>query len=509
MNFSTGKFVRLGGLIVAVISFTVTRIFVAEAVQFQSASSYFLGGLIPLIIGLTVTIYGVVLSVGNFRRVFVNTIAWWTVLGLLGAGLILTVTFIDSVLRGESLQQLSNSQLLVANVLLGGTVSGIVVGTRSARNQRQRRMIKHQANQSQIQTRLLRHEVLNAITVIKGHAQLLTDSKIEATESSSVIENATERIGEAIETIDRLNRQPDVAERVDLDAVIEQQIAIAEQRFPTVSFEYNQSAKPIEAAVDDRIEIVLQELLAHVSEDPSTDHVSVSVSRQSYHVNLTVASNGEELSDKQSELLMSGEFPEFDDPSTDFGLPIVRLIVRQYDGEIEALTDQQSTGNEITISLPRQANEEVSEESISLSAEQILHGSVAGVLAGVVMGTVFALTADVLPVIGALYGTRDPAIGWVTHLFHSVMFALIFVAIARHPAVQESVYTTGRFGMAGLVWGTVLWLVAAGLIMPLWLQVVGVPSPFPNLPRIGFISHALWGSVLGTSYGLLRTLYSA
>ncbi len=505
MNFSTGKVVRPGGLIVAVISFAVTRVFVAEAVQFQSASSYFLGGLIPLIIGLTVTIYGVVLSVGNFRQSFVNTIAWWTVLGIIGAALILTVTFIDSILRGEGIQQLSNNQLLIANVLLGGTVSGIVVGTRSARNQRQRRMIKRQANQSRLQTRLLRHEVLNAITVIKGHAQLLTDSNGDETDSSSIIENATERIGEAIETIDLLNRQPDITERVDLDAVIEQQISTIEQHFPDVSFEYKSLNTPVEAAVDGRIEIVLKELLTYASEGPSTDHVTVSLARQSYHVKIKIAHNGDELSDKERDLLMSGEFPEFDDPSSDFGLPIVRLIVRQYDGEIEVVNDQNPPGNEISISLPRQSNQEVSEESISLSSGQILHGSVAGVLAGVVMGTFFALTADVLPVIGALYGTRDPAIGWVTHLFHSAMFALIFVAIARHPIVQESVDSMWRFGFAGLAWGTVLWLVAAGIIMPLWLQLVGVPSPFPNLPRIGFVSHALWGSVLGTAYGLLRT----
>jgi len=53
--------------------------------------------------------------------------------------------------------------------------------------------------------------------------------------------------------------------------------------------------------------------------------------------------------------------------------------------------------------------------------------------------------------------------------------------------------------LAGLGWGATLWLVAAGMVMPLWLQVVGVPAPFPNLSPPGLGSHLVWGGVLGTA----------
>ncbi len=63
-----------------------------------------------------------------------------------------------------------------------------------------------------------------------------------------------------------------------------------------------------------------------------------------------------------------------------------------------------------------------------------------------------------------------------------------------------------RGTVAGVAWGTVLWLVAAGVVMPIWLQVVGIPSPLPNLPRLGFLSHALWGVILGGTYVALGRL---
>ncbi len=48
----------------------------------------------------------------------------------------------------------------------------------------------------------------------------------------------------------------------------------------------------------------------------------------------------------------------------------------------------------------------------------------------------------------------------------------------------------------GAAWGAVLWLVASGLVMPIWLNIVGIATPVPNLSPNSLLAHLLWGTVL-------------
>lgn len=52
----------------------------------------------------------------------------------------------------------------------------------------------------------------------------------------------------------------------------------------------------------------------------------------------------------------------------------------------------------------------------------------------------------------------------------------------------------------GVGWGVVLWLVAAGVVMPVWLTLVGVPAQVPNLSLHGLVGHVVWGTALGLGY---------
>jgi two-component system OmpR family sensor kinase len=63
-------------------------------------------------------------------------------------------------------------------------------------------------------------------------------------------------------------------------------------------------------------------------------------------------------------------------------------------------------------------------------------------------------------------------------------------------------FNTGRMraGVLGLAWATMLWLVAAGLLMPFWLVLTGVSATLPTLSVQGFIGHAIWGVALGVTY---------
>ena len=136
------------------------------------------------------------------------------------------------------------------------------------------------------------------------------------------------------------------------------------------------------------------------------------------------------------------------------------------------------------------------------------NGVGAGLIGGFVMGVLFSLLMPpvIENAIPALVGLSGGIAGWVVHMSISAVFGVVFVGAltpTRLAAVAES--PGGVVGL-GLAYGAVLWAVAAGVLMPLWLSTVGFPSPppLPNLALMGLITHLVFGLVLGASYHYLR-----
>ena len=499
MRYSVDR-IRVGGLTVALISFGITRLVVAESIQISSGIAYLITGVFPLTVGLVLTVYGVALVVGPYSETYARTVAKWCTLGTLMMVLVLAITSIESILAGYRMWALSGNPVLLANILLVGALGGVAFGHRTATNRRQRDNNKRQANRALLLDRLLRHEVLNAITIIRGYTQLLPD-----TDSATVVEpitNASDRISEAIHDVAELIEEKPPSDRIDVARLVTSEIESIRLEYPNVQLEYDGPDSGIEVAADRRLRRVIQELVDYASLDDSTSQITFGVEDGDYHTRLMMQVNEARLPDDHRRLLTSGEFPVFDDPSSGFSLPIIRLLVREYDGKITADGDTTCSGETITIELPKPNHSDIS-RTINVSKAQLIWATLTGIFAGVVMGGFLVATTDLIPIIGALYGIMDPGIGWTTHLFHSVVFTMIYAAVYSHPRVRKFSTNIRRGATLGVAWGIVLWLFAAGLVMPLWLSLVGVASMLPNLPLIGFVSHVVWGAAVGLAYPLL------
>lgn len=196
MRVGVGRWVRYGGVVVAVMGFGITRIFVSEALYLESSLTYLISGLVPLVVGLGLTVYGVALAVGPFSRAYANTVAAWCVIGTVGMLLIVGISAVDVLATGVQDGVVIESRQLAANVLLGGAVGGVLIGTRSATNRRQRREIRRQVNRTLLFNRLLRHEVTNAATIIEGYSNLLRGDDAPDPSQLESIRSAAARITE-------------------------------------------------------------------------------------------------------------------------------------------------------------------------------------------------------------------------------------------------------------------------------------------------------------------------
>lgn len=126
---------RYGGLVVAGLGFVITRFFVAEAVVLSGGPLAVAATVGSLVVGLVLAIAGVALAVG-----------------------------------------------------------GIVNGHRKASLRRRRSTILRSVNRSRFINRLLRHEVLNAATIIDGHAELLRNEDMNRDRSVDAIRRGAARI---------------------------------------------------------------------------------------------------------------------------------------------------------------------------------------------------------------------------------------------------------------------------------------------------------------------------
>jgi hypothetical protein len=140
---------------------------------------------------------------------------------------------------------------------------------------------------------------------------------------------------------------------------------------------------------------------------------------------------------------------------------------------------------------------------------------VAGLVAGVAMGLVVQFGAGTMALVGALYGQPTVLAGWAAHLVHSVLFALVFVAIVSHPLLDEYTSTAGEIVGLGVGYGAALGLFTGGFLLPLGLSAVGARElPVPLLPIPGLVgefalpftfavAHLVYGALLGGVYAAI------
>jgi hypothetical protein len=145
------------------------------------------------------------------------------------------------------------------------------------------------------------------------------------------------------------------------------------------------------------------------------------------------------------------------------------------------------------------------EPSLSLKA-----GAVAGAIATVAMGLVITvMDLETLRVaIAGLYGQEGSlAVGWIAHVIHGTVFGLVFAVILADPGLYHVTRWHWKTVLLGVVYGLVLGVVGAGIIMPAWLAMVGIqqqtPTP-PNLSANNLVWHTVYGFVLGVVYPLVE-----
>jgi uncharacterized membrane protein YagU involved in acid resistance len=498
-----------GGLAVALVGFGITRFVVAGTLDIAGAVSFAVN-IIPLVVGLAFTVYGVVLAVGDLSDTYVNTVTRWTLLGVSLMIGVLALTAIGSMESPGALETLRDSRLLVANALLGGAVGGALTGDRAGLNRRHRDEIELQAELALVANGLLRHEVLNATSIIDGYASLFTDDSPPGERDVASIREATDRIETTVADVGEVGRARDSEslEATRLGPILRTEIEAFDDRHPDAAVTVTPPDDEIRVLADHRLRLLVRKLLETVGSRVKAPTIRIDVAERPDSVGVTVQSADTSIAGVDAP----------DDPAVGFDRRIVELVIEHYDGTFEfsevggsgAVPDgTRESGLSATLEVPRAVGGGSGIGRLGVSSPGIAAAIGSGLVAGIVMGFISQALTGLLPVIGSLYGVSDPLVGWITHLFHSVVFALLFAAGYTHLREQVPAGRLSAGGLLGAGWGIALWFVAAGVIMPLWLRLLGDSPPVPNLAALGLLAHVVWGVTVGLLYRPLREWLSA
>ncbi|MEF8843593.1 MAG: HAMP domain-containing sensor histidine kinase [Haloarculaceae archaeon] len=510
---TSGTRANYSGLVIAGVGFFLTRFTVTLAV-YESPARFYLAGVVPLVLGLGLAAFGVALAVADVEPNLVRTTAAWCVAGT-GAMLVLVVlTLLGSTTGGLPDPAAVRSQAYLSNFLIGGSVGGTLTGLYASRDRRQRAELRHQANRLEVLNRLLRHEVLNALTAIRGYATLGDGG---SRDPGAVIEEYSAAIEGTIEEVKYLTRSARLSDGrggpIDLERCLAASVGTVRGTHPGTEIPVDAPPEVPEVLANGRLERVFTHLLENAvvystgeSEGEGDGEPTVEVSVRANAVRVSVRDRGPGLPERQQRLLETGDIARYDDPRAGYGLNVVRLLVESYRGSIE--TDVGPDGTTVTVVLRRAAPDGPGLRSVQgglagvrPATPQLVVVLGAAVAAGVVYGAVTELLGGSVGVIGVFYGVSDPLVGWLTHEFHSVVFGFVFAGIVSL-APKRYRNDVPAYAGIGAAWGLVLWFVAAGVVSAVWLRLLGIPAPLPSLSPTILASHLAWGVSLGVLVSL-------
>jgi len=143
-------------------------------------------------------------------------------------------------------------------------------------------------------------------------------------------------------------------------------------------------------------------------------------------------------------------------------------------------------------------------------------GIAGGLVGGIGMGLILHLGANMMPLVGALYGWPTVIGGWLGHVVNSVLIGLLFTLLVSRPVVRQQMTTMFGCVVSGIVYAAAVGLVTTGVMLPISMNILGrrtIPDPILPLPGIiggalvvlsVGVAHLVYGLLLGATYGVIH-----
>lgn len=274
-----------------------------------------------------------------------------TVGGSVVVGAAITLGIAVRLSEGRSVSEPTFQVLLGATT---GAIAGFLSGYYYARSRENAREATETTSTLAFTNRVLRHDIKNDMTVIKGRANLIVDADPEdelVEESAGAINRQTEKVLEVIDSTsaisEAISENPDF-ESIDLVAVVEEVVDRCDSSLSgTVTSELPDSARIL---ANESVRTVVSNLVENGIEHNDSDdpRVHLTLERENGTIELCVEDNGPGVPEADKERIFE---PRSEDTGKG-GLHVVRALVESYGGEIH-VEDNRPRGSVFVVRFPQ------------------------------------------------------------------------------------------------------------------------------------------------------------
>jgi len=223
------------------------------------------------------------------------------------------------------------------------------------------REIKEQKDQIDFFNSLLRHDMLNSMTVIGGSSDILLQELPEDDERHELAERISKHSTEIVELTERvrsvLRRLTEDGETemspADITEVIEERVGSLKETYPEVTCT-TEASDEVRVAADPFLNHVIDNILVNAVEhnDKEEPRVDVTVEEDEGTATIRVADNGPGVPDDEKESVFEQGTTGRSSGSVGFGLYYVEQMISEYGGEIH-VEDNEPEGAVFVMKIPK------------------------------------------------------------------------------------------------------------------------------------------------------------
>ncbi|MFW5900833.1 MAG: ATP-binding protein [Halodesulfurarchaeum sp.] len=219
--------------------------------------------------------------------------------------------------------------------------------------------LRERGEQLALLNRVLRHDVRNDMTVIKGWAQTIDPHGDEATReiidrivsaSTHVIE-LTISARDLIEAIDS-GAEPEL-EQVDIGEILEEEVRKRQERYEFATIEVESQGAEYPVLANELLASVFRNLINNAIQhhDSQSPHVWISIEQSDSHITVDIADDGPGINPSFRDRLFEAEAKGLDSTGTGMGLYLVDRVMKIFDGDVRVV-ENRPRGTRFVLTFP-------------------------------------------------------------------------------------------------------------------------------------------------------------
>lgn len=206
---------------------------------------------------------------------------------------------------------------------------------------------------------VLRHDLRNQLTVIQGHADVLSEAR---STDPSAVDHAATKLTEAVDTLLSISRKAEQLrdflarqtppEPLDITEPIQEAVASVRETYPAATLTVENTSGVRALTVPD-ISVAIEELVENgiLHNDAESPSVTITVETTPEWVEIRITDNGVGIPDNEYQPLLAETTSKLNH-DTGYGLNMAYWIVRRSGGQLE-FSAAEETGTTITLQLLR------------------------------------------------------------------------------------------------------------------------------------------------------------